>query len=193
MATTKKEHCNLVCRMPGGRNQEQYPTMEQLAKDRKFDSICTIVADNKMAATWLPQNSLHTLCRYRPTEAVVRKALLSATCDLEVDAQGRTPLHIAAAYRADSAVLRLLLGDEASTAASVLDSYSRFPLHYACCAVTTKKVLGRDHKRAVENAQLLFPRQSLRKMIKARILWIWHWKTPSPSVLFPPFDLLRKF
>lgn len=161
MAPTKNEHCNLVCRMLGGRNAEHHPSMGQLAKERKFDSICTILADKKLASTWLPRNALHILCRYRPTEAVVRKvlSLLSVTCDLEVDARGRTPLHIAAAHGADAAVLRLLLGDATSTAASVLDSNSRYPLHYAGCAVTTKKALGRDHKRVVENsvqtAQLL--------------------------------------
>ena len=150
-----------------------FPAFAILAQERKFESIWAILADPTTSSHWLPRNALHTLCQYQPTEKVVRRviSLLSITCDLEVDSHGRTPLHIAAANGSDVNVLRLLLGDACSTAASVLDAASRFPLHYAAGATTTRQLRDSDQtdddlENSILTVQLLletFPAAVLAK------------------------------
>jgi len=140
-------------------------TLESLAAERKFDLICDILSQPEMTEEWLwisssTGNALHALCLYQPTKAVIEKvsSLLSATCALEVDEKGRTPLHYAVANHASPAVVRLLLGPEDSSAAGVKDSLSRYPLHYAVsgnisCNSKRGRKKGKDEN--VQTVQLL--------------------------------------
>jgi len=69
-----------------------------------------------------------------------------------VDAEGRTPLHCAVLRRCSAAVVRLLLGDELSTAASVQDTTTEgsYPLHYAVLRADNQK--KRSNKKAAAAA-----------------------------------------
>jgi len=122
-------------------NLNECPSFEELVQERKFDSICAILSDPATPSEWLAASSLccssaatplHLLCQHQPTVAVVQKTLaILWTCDLQVDAKGRTPLHVAVMHGLPAAVVRTLLGDEFSTAAGVQDLRQRYPLHYA--------------------------------------------------------------
>jgi hypothetical protein len=126
----------------------------RLAKERRFDEIIAVLKQlsNNSSATeaWLTLanndkfhvvsscESLHALCMYRPTVAVVQ-AVMEALSRIHnnnvdvtvmVDAAGRTPLHICAAFGACVQVTELLMKD--STAVLTPDHARRYPLHWAC-------------------------------------------------------------
>lgn len=132
----------------------------RLAKERRFDEITCVLqqlsASDTAASTttteaWLTLaasndkshvvsscESLHALCMYRPTVAVVQAVMDALTrihgnavdVTVMVDAAGRTPLHICAAFGACGTVAELLMLD--STAVLTPDQSRRYPLHWAC-------------------------------------------------------------
>ena len=178
----------------------------QLARERRFDNIVTILTDESSStsfnqASWLQvqQGSrssvcecLHALCLYRPTPIavkVVQDAIKSAyshththtvgvvtspsvgtistattncitDCGVVVnaalitDAHGRTPLHIAVACGCSFAVIELLLQDDNTEAAYMMDHSNRYPLHWACtCShiATIAKTNSSSRGREVDN------------------------------------------
>lgn len=135
---------------PTADNLLDCPSFEELAQERKFDSICEILSDPATPTEWLACYSsrsttpLHLLCPHQPTAAVVQKTLeILWTCDLQVDAQGRTPLHLAVQHGVQASVVRALLGDDFSTAAGVQDLQQRYPLHCAVCEGQQKVCSGK--------------------------------------------------
>jgi Ankyrin repeats (many copies) len=135
----------------------------RLVKERRFDEICHILEQQPLGSnsSWLnvtkhsrvsKYESLHALCMYRPTVAVVQAVIdtLKATTTvgvdknnidvtMVVDAQGRTPLHIAAASNCSVQVIQLLMRD--NTAVLTKDHARRYPLHWACAKPGSKKKL----------------------------------------------------
>jgi ankyrin repeat protein len=159
----------------------------RLAKERRFDEIIAVLKQlsHNSAATdaWLTLanndkfhvvsscESLHALCMYRPTMAVVQ-AVMEALARIHhnnvdvtvmVDAAGRTPLHICAAFGASADVTELLMRD--STAVLTPDHARRYPLHWACahphgCGSNTNKT---QHKKASEDNMV----EVINKLIEA--------------------------
>ena len=172
LSSTKKGVINkLFCsssKLPTAGNIRKGPFFAELVQERNFLLICRILADPATPQEWLlydveeyatmAPTPLHLLCLYRPYPAVV-KATLEALwpCDLQLDAQGRTPLHTAILHGVRADVVQLLLGSEFSSAAAVPDSVQlRYPLHYACCCSTTsgKKSKFRFATAAADNLVL---------------------------------------
>jgi ankyrin repeat protein len=118
-----------------------------LAKKRRFKKIMTILENRDPVAVsqWLPnpasslgQTPLHFLLQFRPPLDLVEQliAILGQGFVPEdaVDAQGKTPLHIAVIAGCDSAVVqRLTYGKEKIiSAVRTKDHLERSPLHWAC-------------------------------------------------------------
>ena len=85
------------------------------------------------------QGPLHFVLPYRPPLSLVESVLLctgdfSHVPEEALDAEGRTPLHIAAAYNCSFQIIRRLLsGVSLVVPALTRDDMDRFPLHWACC------------------------------------------------------------
>jgi hypothetical protein len=128
------------------------PLLASLLKQRRFDEIYEVIQFHAHLDEWLGLTTrsvstatiLHDMIRAdAPVNlidlAVVKLAeLRRGECPVDsMEAEnGQTALHIAVIHGADFAVIRRLTA-HSTLAASSLDSFRRFPLHWACARVSS--------------------------------------------------------
>lgn len=153
-------------------SRQEHPSIERLAKQRRFDEITDILQFKGPAAlsswlgisrnskletedeiTWVEPTSssaLHLIMRHCPPVAVVDILIQKMTeikrgymPEAAVDELGRTALHIAVESGCDISVIKRLTASS-ELPAITMDSYGRFPLHWGACSASTRR--GRSMK-----------------------------------------------
>lgn len=133
------------------RKADAPPLLATLLKQRRFDETYEVLQFHAHLEEWLGLSSksvstasiLHNLiCADAPVHlidlALIKLSeLRRGECPVEsMDSKnGQTALHIAVIHGADLAVIRRLTA-HSTWAASSLDSFRRFPLHWACAGVS---------------------------------------------------------
>ena len=148
------------------------PGLSQLAKQGRFDEIIEILQFQRRLEPWLyipNSTALHAIMPYHPTVALTELMIQSLTRlasvegpqrqrhhipEASVDARGQTPLHVAATYGCDLAILKRLT-EMSHHAVLTRDQAGRLPLHclVAFSSTTTNNHRGGKKKRTRRQKQ----------------------------------------
>lgn len=113
-------------------NSCDWETLEQMVRTKgpqRFVEVCEMVSRSSQLNG---MTILHACIRFDPPPRVVQLIIrLSPSSPFAVDCLNRTPLHIAAAIRANPQSIMLLV-DACQKACSVRDVDGKTPLHFAC-------------------------------------------------------------
>lgn len=131
MTSITKEDYSYLCLVLQTIDLRKWVTLEHMIRcdPRKFTAVAEAVSR-------LPQLNgmtiLHACIRFDPPPCVVQMIIrLSPFAVGSVDCLNRTPLHIAAAIRANSQTITMLI-HACREACAVQDCDGKTPLHFAC-------------------------------------------------------------
>lgn len=153
------------------RSATSIPSYEDLVEARKFSRICKLLKTVENPKKWIqyPKRNkfpLHTLCKARPSAAVVQSVLevmAGSKKDPQdvlalLDCGSRTVLHVAVAHGCSAVVVQEILLHIKSAAA--MDKQGRYPLHYACdegCKTAKRKKDIRNQAKIIQLLIEAFP------------------------------------
>lgn len=126
-----KEEYNYLCILLQTIDSRNWDALEQMLRTnpRKFSSVSEAISRSSQLNG---MTILHACIRFNPPPTIVQIILrLAPFAAGSVDCLRRTPLHIAAAIRADQQSIALLI-DACPDACAIQDDDGKTPLHFAC-------------------------------------------------------------
>ena len=126
-----KEEYNYLCILLQTIDSRHWDALEQMlrANPRKFTLVSEAISRSSQLNG---MTVLHACIRFNPPPKIVQMILrLAPFAAGSVDCLSRTPLHIAAAIRANQHSIELLI-DAYPEACAIQDADGKTPLHFAC-------------------------------------------------------------